>query len=345
MHNDRNLLKDYVYPHLEERKLFLNYSSEAAMFYTIDCESLPDNAPCSRPLPQFVARSPQYTRILTSFHGLVCLGIKKNLRGDFDIILWNPVTTEFKRLSKPSDLDNMECSGRGYGLYYCSGADDYMLLVVTVSCNAYIYSLKSDSWRKLDTKPPFQYYLRPGFCLNQNIYFLSHNITEGSMRFDTKAKRFHKMKNPPVPDGSDSPCSPAITVQKGSIHLCAMYGWTCIMWKFIADEDIWRKLVTYQLLPNNDTLGLYPLHVTSNGNLLMIDHKHGGNRICQVDLPKKKYTKDKKDGHKREDKNKSKGKLPWRIQVVVLYYSDFTVGWPEKVIYTETFVSPNRYMK
>ncbi|GJZ58100.1 hypothetical protein Tco_0613594 [Tanacetum coccineum] len=70
MHNDHNLLKDYVYPHLEERKLFLNYSSEAAMFYTIDCESLPDNAPCSRPLPQFVARPPQYTRILTSFHGL-----------------------------------------------------------------------------------------------------------------------------------------------------------------------------------------------------------------------------------------------------------------------------------
>ncbi|GJR38912.1 hypothetical protein Tco_1214596 [Tanacetum coccineum] len=46
-------------------------TSKATMFYTIDCESLLDNAPCSRSLPQFVARPPQYTRILTSFHGLV----------------------------------------------------------------------------------------------------------------------------------------------------------------------------------------------------------------------------------------------------------------------------------
>ncbi|GJR44910.1 putative F-box domain-containing protein [Tanacetum coccineum] len=342
MHNDRNLQKESVYPHLEDQNLFF-LSEKAAMFYTIDCESLPDNAPYSRPLPQFATHHPEYMKILTSFHGLVCLGIKKNARADFEIILWNPVTTEYKRLSKPSNPDHMECykcSGRGYGLYYCSGEDDYMLVVVTKSGNAYIYSLKSDSWRKLDTKPPFQEYRRPGFCLNKNLYFLSHIISDGSMRFDTKAKRFHKIKQPPMPY---IPCSTTITVQKGSIHLCAMYGSTCIeLWKLIADGDIWRKVVTYQLQPNRDICSLSPLHLTRNGNLLMIDYKDGGPHICQVDLTKKKYTKDKKDGHKK-GKNKSKGN--YHDEYKLLYYSNFTVGWPWEVIYTETFVSPNRYMK
>ncbi|GJW95275.1 hypothetical protein Tco_0174947 [Tanacetum coccineum] len=107
MHNDRNLLKD-------QNILFL--SEEATTFYTIDCESPTDNAPCSRPLPQFAAPPPQYMRILTSFHGLVCLCFEKNVPErknnvptEFDIIMWNPVTTEYKRLSRPSNPDHMEC--------------------------------------------------------------------------------------------------------------------------------------------------------------------------------------------------------------------------------------------
>ncbi|GJT56809.1 leucine-rich repeat transmembrane protein kinase protein [Tanacetum coccineum] len=91
MHNDHNLLKDYVYSHLEDQNLFF-LSKKPVTFYTIDCESPPDNAPCSRPLPQFAARPPQYMYILTSFQGLVCLGVRKNVP-----ILWNPVTTEYKR--------------------------------------------------------------------------------------------------------------------------------------------------------------------------------------------------------------------------------------------------------
>ncbi|GKC45675.1 hypothetical protein Tco_1063397 [Tanacetum coccineum] len=79
-----------------------------------------------------------------------------------------------------------------------------------------------------------------------------------------------------------------------------MYGSTCIeLWKLIADGDIWRKVVTYQLRPNRDIGGLTPVHLLNNGNLLMIDHKGGGRRICQVDLSKKKYTEDRKDGHKK----------------------------------------------
>nr|GEY94265.1 hypothetical protein [Tanacetum cinerariifolium] len=213
----------------------------------------------------------------------------------------------------------MECYkgfGRVYGLYYCSGEDDYKLLVLTESGNAYIYSLKSDSWRKLDTKPPFQDDLRPGVCLNKNLYFQSDIITDSSLRFDTKAKRFHKIKNPPIPDAYYSPWT-KITVENGSIHLFVLYGSIIELWKFIANADIWTMVATYQ--PNPDTFYFSPLRLTTNGNLLMINSIEGL-RVFQVDLKKKNYTKDKKYGY-------------------------IIVGCPEEIIYTETFVSLNRYTK
>ena len=81
-------------------------------------------------------------------------------------------------------------------------------------------------------------------------------------------------------------------------------------------------------MPNSDIRCLSPVHLMNNGNWLMID---GECCICQVEL-KKKYTEDK-DCH---DEYK------------LLYYSDVTgtaVGCLENVIYTESFVSPNQYMK
>ena len=90
-------------------------------------------------------------------------------------------------------------------------------------------------------------------------------------------------------------------------------------------------------MPNSDIRSLYPVHLMSNGNWLM-KNRDG---ICQVDLKKKKYTKDK-DGHKSKGKNKSKGN--YHDEYNLLYYCDVKV-WPQKVIYTETFVSPNQYTK
>ncbi|GJX00331.1 hypothetical protein Tco_0184244 [Tanacetum coccineum] len=152
----------------------------------------------------------------------------------------------------------MECYNScesGHGLYYSSCEDDYKLLVLAESGNVYIYSLKSDSWRKLNKKAPFQ---EKGFCWS--------------------------------PDG-----------------------------------DIWSKVVTYQLGPNDDIGYMYPLHLMSNRNWLMQEYIKKGH-ICQVEL-KKKYSKDEDD----HDEYK-------------LYYSNVE-DYTAKVKYTEMFVSPNQYMK
>ncbi|GJS25350.1 putative F-box domain-containing protein [Tanacetum coccineum] len=173
-------------------------------------------------------------------------------------------------VSKPANLDHIECYKcyrRGYRLYYSSCEDDYKLLVVTKSCNVYIYSLKSDSWRKLNKKAPFQdaWSWTPGFRLSENIYFQCHSIAKGLIRFDTTAERFHTIETPPKYDNTNYPHHAAITVHRGSIHLCVKYNIgrigfvksTCIeLWKFNADGDIWSKVVTYQLGPNDDIVGV-----------------------------------------------------------------------------------------
>ncbi|GJV90700.1 putative reverse transcriptase domain-containing protein [Tanacetum coccineum] len=150
----------------------------------------------------------------------------------------------------------MECyttSGRGYGLYYSSCEDNYKLLVVTYSDNVYIYSLKSDSWRKLNKMPPFleeDFCWSPGFFLSENIYFQGHNIAQDLIRFDTKAEMLHKIEFP-LEDNRYYPHF-ANTVHKGSIHLCVNYNifgpiglkGTCFkLWKYNADGDMWSKVV------------------------------------------------------------------------------------------------------
>nr|GEX14554.1 hypothetical protein [Tanacetum cinerariifolium] len=96
-HNDHN-----IDDHENNLKLLVLYKTKALFeFTTIDYEAAPRDkglTPTRRPLPQFGGTTPHNIHILTSFHGLVCLGIIKE-NGDvgyFDLILWNPFTNEYK---------------------------------------------------------------------------------------------------------------------------------------------------------------------------------------------------------------------------------------------------------
>ncbi|GKE42019.1 putative F-box domain-containing protein [Tanacetum coccineum] len=94
--------------------LFSKTKTSSFEFTTIDCEAPPTDdkdflTPARRPLPQFGDTTPpRDIRVLTCFHGLVCLGIITDPDLDFldrnndfeysDLILWNPVTNEYKRI-------------------------------------------------------------------------------------------------------------------------------------------------------------------------------------------------------------------------------------------------------
>nr|GEX91644.1 RNA-directed DNA polymerase, eukaryota [Tanacetum cinerariifolium] len=124
--------------------------------------------------------------------------------------------------------------------------------------------------------------------------------------------------------------------------LCSMCGKTIgiELWK-LDEYGKMKKVITYQLRPTISHL--IPFHLMKNEKWLMRnctshEHKH---KIYEVDLTKKKhYFKGKGKG-----KGKERGNISDEFECVeVNNYSNKNMV-DEEVRYTETFVSPNRYMK
>ncbi|GJS33368.1 hypothetical protein Tco_0531750 [Tanacetum coccineum] len=170
-------------------------------------------------------------------------------------------------------------------------------------------------------------------------------VNNGAIKVDgrclTQWLRFQKIETPSV----NKPHSATITVHRGYVHYCVKYDIgrlksTCIeLWKLNADGDMREKVVTYELRPN-DIRFLSPLHLMRNGNWLMIDYEDGCH-LFEVDLKKKRYIKDK---YSHCNRTISKSKSECREECK-LYFSGVRVNWTHDIRYTETFVSPNQYMK
>ncbi|KAI3496532.1 hypothetical protein L1887_38897 [Cichorium endivia] len=161
-------------------------SATTIWFHTIDRERPNEGFSAGRPFP-FKVGSSQDIEILTSVHGLVCVGITKirigrrNGLGKYsDLILWNPATGDHKTLSKPFARYYDDCytiDESLFGLYHSSWDDDYKLLGVTLHSNVYIYSLKSDSWKKVvsDLQRIRTYYSLPFSWRPNSLTFTSEN--------------------------------------------------------------------------------------------------------------------------------------------------------------------------
>ncbi|GJY29408.1 reverse transcriptase domain-containing protein [Tanacetum coccineum] len=314
--NDR-----HIHDHENNLKLLVFYKTKALFeFITIDCEAAPSYkglTPTRRPLPQFGDTTPHDIRILTSFYGLVCLGIIKD-KGDVgysNLIILNPLTNEYKRLSKSNS--RKECNYTPYswslfGFYYSCCEDDYKLLFVNIlDDKVHIYALRSDSWRKVDVfQHTWRLYTinrRRGTYFNENLYFLQLNSADrlsSIIRFDTKTERLSKIETPNVDDNSNASHNyfATIMVKSDCIHVCVKYDIkiSCDrgfrrtsyikLWKLDENENM-KEVVTYQLRPHVDGISmsyLVPLHLLENGNCLMRNCSCHEHQIYEVDLKKKK---------------------------------------------------------
>ncbi|GJT25020.1 putative F-box protein [Tanacetum coccineum] len=374
-----DMFKNKHNQHVDDHKnnlkfMFLSKTETSFEFATIDCEEAPpsdkDLTPTRRPLPPFEETTPYDIHILTSFHGLVCLGILKDWRDVeySDLILWNPLTNEYKRLSK-SKYQHRDCITLywKFGLYYSCCEDYYKLLCLNLFDDyVYIYSLKSDSWRKVDA---FQHISRlfierwsQGTYLNENLYFLRQDINNQSssiIRFDTKNERLSKIETPCV-DANNQDAKfyfATIMVKSDCIHVCVKYDinmscdksfqrTTCIeLWK-LDEYGKMKQVLTYQLRPllydHNTISSLIPFHLMKNGNWLMLKNgsSFSNDRIYKVYLKKKMHItnkgKEKEKGNIYDDFEYANVRMDDNININNL---------AREVRYIETFVSPNRYMK
>ncbi|GKD47996.1 hypothetical protein Tco_1276972 [Tanacetum coccineum] len=100
---------------LSHHKLLVNSYDTGPFtdFQTIECEALNDGLSIARHLPFTNMSMPYYVAILATYNGLICVGIQeyKSIHNDarvidfsicfyIDLILWNPLTGEYKTLSK-----------------------------------------------------------------------------------------------------------------------------------------------------------------------------------------------------------------------------------------------------
>ncbi|KAJ9554897.1 hypothetical protein OSB04_009511 [Centaurea solstitialis] len=299
--------------HHEKLILFIPGSTSRCKFLTIDCEDGLIAPPRYCPFPGNTAA----TKITSSVNGLVCVGVWNNAKALSDIILWNPLTDEYKTLPIPVDRKCYNIPFLVHELCYTCTDDDYKILRINVHGNVYIYSLKSDSWRKLESKldhpDSIPYAGDHHNLLDENLHFLvNHRTRNLIIRLDLKTERFTKIAVP-------STCRDGLLrlmVVKGCIHLTVFKEdfssrtWTIEEWRMDGDGS-WTKVVN-SICSIQDLSFLGPLYLMRNGNWLMCTK----NDICKVDP--KKNTKDHLSSS-----------TPLAI---------YQIG-----IYIETFVSPNQY--
>ncbi|KAJ9542152.1 hypothetical protein OSB04_028658 [Centaurea solstitialis] len=255
-------------------------------FRTIDCET-PEvglSAYCSLP---FEANHNQM-KIISSLNGLVCIQIDSfdpriSMDRYLNLILWNPLTGDYKRLPKDNSyVNDFRIPARGYGLYYSCCDDDYKLLRLTIYKNVFIYSLKSDTWRKVEPRRcPLSLYWMSSCLLNENLYFLELSINNMNVRsysiirFDTNTEKFTEIAAPSLQHVDI--CCFSLTVLSGCVYLCAsskVSSWDKLaLWKMDGDRE-WTKVVS--CCGRLSKRGFYqPLHVMKNGNWLVGSRRKG----------------------------------------------------------------------
>ncbi|KAI3523315.1 hypothetical protein L1887_01376 [Cichorium endivia] len=315
----------HVITNQDHHKLLV-LSNTAPYKRIIDCEN-PEKKTAQSPLPFKGISLVRSKSILTSFHGMVCIAIENRLYAFevayFDLIIWNPSTGEYKTLSKAHyHKEIYHINGGTFGLYYSSSDDDYKLLRISRHPNVYIYSLKSDSWRKVELTETFRplYHRfscnsKPSVLLNEKLYFLEQTGRDGNLtpclylliRFDINTEKFTEIVTPF--SGNTTIDSLSIMVQGGCIHLFATISQHAELWRMDGDE-VWTKVET------SFSSSQKPLHLMRNGKWIV--HSDCGN-VYQVNM-----------------------KTHYRRKLYSLRKSDDDIVLED---YMETIVSPNQYMK
>ncbi|KAJ9559172.1 hypothetical protein OSB04_013786 [Centaurea solstitialis] len=265
--------------HHHRHKLLIALSTTTpCKFSTIDLVAPQDGLTSVCPLP-FEA-SHENVWIIESVCGLVCLcRINKCNEREYycDIILWNPLTGEYKTTSRPNNEECYVTTTLLFGLYYIY--NDYRLLLVTKDLNVYIYSLKSDSWRKVDMTHDD---LNTKISAKGNLIIIK--------RFDMKMEKWRKIIGPYIGYGLWKWCLCSMVV-RGYIHLYMKYYHLQLnddgkyiglgnpvtgLWRMDGDGDgdvDWTKLVTTynpSKSPHHWYM-LYSLHLTKSGKWVMHD--------------------------------------------------------------------------
>ncbi|XP_076956980.1 F-box/kelch-repeat protein At3g06240-like [Bidens hawaiensis] len=226
-----------------------------------------DNSITTRPIP-FVGD----VSVLASLDGLVCVALE-NTR---ELAFWNPQTGAYKKF-KTSFYDLIR-NGTSFA-FYVESSNDYKLIHL-VSEGAFIYSLRLNSWRKINTSSEISKH-RPNIkwstavVLEGKVYFglgmaISPHVCIVS--FDVECEKFKEIQAPFI--NCDAHLGSNLVALNGCIHLCVSYVYflneilRCDMWRM--DGDGWMKAAVFSR-PNCFRTWIHrQIHTKTNVDLLAI---------------------------------------------------------------------------
>ncbi|RYQ79013.1 hypothetical protein Ahy_Scaffold8g108491 isoform D [Arachis hypogaea] len=114
------------------------------------------------------------------------------------IILWNPVTQSHKKISYYNAVKKNNII---HGIGYDASNDDYVIVIFSKENQPHCFSLRTNSWTKIDVAPPtplITYEFIPwGLFFNGAIHWLSYRPSNRDILiFDVKKRRFSKIPLP-----------------------------------------------------------------------------------------------------------------------------------------------------
>ncbi|KAJ9555286.1 hypothetical protein OSB04_009900 [Centaurea solstitialis] len=187
-------------------------------FQTVDCheDGLTTTMPRRYPFERYGSL------LATPVNGLVLVMVGAVVDGQWskNMILWNPLTSEYKKIpSPPFDTTRYLTFVCALELYHTCSDDDYKILIITTDRNVYVYSLKSDSWKKLESTLDFleriPYAAADANSLEGKLHFRT-SLRGGRYmitRLDLKTEKFTKIALPPS-------CEPALEVMLAVVRGC-----------------------------------------------------------------------------------------------------------------------------
>ncbi|KAH7864988.1 hypothetical protein Vadar_000866 [Vaccinium darrowii] len=128
--------------------------------------------------------------------GLVCVAIKR------EVFLWNPSTGEFMMLP---DVDLPYHYFASYGFAYDESIDDYKVVGLFLSSSSYevqVYTLRSDSWRRIGDFPHFVPPKGFGTFVNRALHWsVTNEFNDNIVSLDLAKETFGEILEPEYGDG------------------------------------------------------------------------------------------------------------------------------------------------
>ncbi|XP_059645948.1 F-box protein CPR1-like [Cornus florida] len=263
--------------------------------YSIDFNSLDRAIELDHPLKSNSCG----TEVLGSFHGLLCLS-----NSEEEIVLWNPSTRKHRKLPvAPIEFPPEFTFPQFfiYGLGYDSVSDDYKLVRIvqfygidhdSFDSEVKVYSLKSNSWRRIQDFPYYLLYKRVNAAVvNGALHWVVSRKPESDTAnliaaFDLGVEEYRLV---PQPDYLDKDFHMNVGVLGGCLYvMCNYVGERVDIWvmKEYGVKESWTKLFSVE---QPSVVNLFdfvkPLAFSMNGEEILLDQD--GVRLLWFDLKRK----------------------------------------------------------